>query len=783
MHAAHALALDRTPAPPEVAPRQAAPVCEQTAWALLDDPDEWPAFGQLCSDRSGEWESALQVEGMHCAACALSVEAVLQSVPGVVAAQVSSASGRASVRWSAAQTQPSRWFAAVHGAGYRLLPAGESARRSDSRRASRMALWRWLVAGLCMMQVMMYALPAYLAQPGEITPDMTQLLRWAGWVLTLPVVLFSCSPFFQGAWRELRSLRPGMDTPVALGMLIVFAVSSAATFDPTGLLGREVYFDSLTMFVFFLLTGRWLEARLRERTVGALDALLQRLPASALRRGVDGTWERVALHRLAVGDVLRVLPGEAFAADGILLVGETSADEALLTGESTPIARGVGDSVHAGSHNLAAPVELRVQATGADTRFGQIVALMHSAALQKPRLAQLADRVARPFLLLVLLAALAAGAWHWHEGPGQALMVAVAVLIVTCPCALSLATPAAMLASAGALARRGVLVANLQALEALADVDTVVFDKTGTLTRALPRLERVVHSRNGTSAAQALAWAAALAQNSLHPVSRALVRGWQANEGPDAELPWQIRDARESPGQGLQGQLVAAGEEPGVQCPGRAMRLGKADFCGIEVPHALSMQVHLADEAGWLASFNLSEDLREDAGSAIAALHRAGVTTQLLSGDRAASAQQLARRAGIDRVQGDCRPEDKLAAVRALQGAGYRVAMVGDGLNDTPVLAQANVSFAFGAAVELARARADFVVLGEAVGVIPQAVAQARRTVRVVRQNLGWAAAYNALCVPLAVAGWLPAWLAGLGMAGSSLVVVLNAARLAKASS
>ncbi|RYY57430.1 MAG: cation-transporting P-type ATPase, partial [Comamonadaceae bacterium] len=308
---------------------------------------------------------------------------------------------------------------------------------------------------------------------------------------SLPVLVFSCSPYFASAWRDLRAGRIGMDLPVALGLAITFAVSSAGTFDPAGPLGREVYFDAFTMFVFFLLTGRWLESRLRDRTAGALEALMNRLPDSVERRAADGVFRRVAVRRLAAGDVVRVLPGEAFPADGTVVAGNTAADEALLTGEARPVPRPCGSAVLAGSHNLDAVVEVRIDAVGPATRFAQIVALMERASLDKPRLARLADRVARPFLVAVLLAALLAFALWWSVDPGRALMAAVAVLIVTCPCALSLATPAAMLASAGALARGGLLVRNLQALEALASVDTLVFDKTGTLTHDTPRLDRV----------------------------------------------------------------------------------------------------------------------------------------------------------------------------------------------------------------------------------------------------------------------------------------------------
>lgn len=731
-----------------------------------DDPQDWAAYTQPAPAWPGCEESQLRIDGMHCAACALAVEQALRAVPGVRLAEVGAASQRARVVWSAAHTRPSQWLAAVERAGYHAMPALDAPERARRKLEQRRALWRWLVAGFCMLQVMMYAMPAYVAGPGEMAADMAQLLRWASWVLTLPVLVFSCGPFFANAWRDVRQRRVSMDLPAALGMAVTFAVSSAATFDPQGLLGSEVYFDSLTMFVFFLLTGRWLELRLRDRTAGALEVLINRLPDSVERW--DGTaFIRVAVRRLQVGDRLRVLPGEAFPADGTLLQGRTQVDEALLTGESTPLGRSVGEPVLAGSFNLAAPVELHVDRLGDDTRFAQTVALMAQAASQKPRLAQLADRVARPFLIGVLVAAMLAGLLWWPSGPGPALMVVVAVLIVTCPCALSLATPAALLAAAGTLARSGVLVRRLQALENLAQVDTVVFDKTGTLTQGGMAVV-AIRTRGGLPPAVALGLAAGLAGQSLHPASRAVLAAAQA-QGVVAE---SVRQVEEVAGQGLRG-MDALG----------SVRLGSAAWCSVptgpETDGAVR-RVYLGDALGWLASFDVSEDLRPDALQAIQALQAAGLRVELLSGDQPAAVLRVAGPLGMAEARGGCTPADKLLHLQALQRQGRQVAMVGDGLNDGPVLAAAHVSFAFGQAVPLAQRQADLVVTGDQLGCVPQTLLLARRTRRVVRQNLAWAAGYNAVCVPLALAGWLPAWLAGLGMALSSLLVVCNAARLSR---
>ncbi|QHE86434.1 heavy metal translocating P-type ATPase [Hydrogenophaga sp. BPS33] len=739
-------------------------------FAVLDDPVEQEAFTRsLTADApagSGA-ESVLVVQGMYCAACADAVESALQGMPGFLGAQVHAATRRLALQWDPALTRLSTLARALGQRGYRVLPMPQAASVSERLRETRQALWRLFVAGFCMMQVMMFAWPAYVAEPGEIPADIDQLLRWASWVVSLPVVFFASGPFFANAWRDLRHGRVGMDTPVSIGILVTFLASSAATFDPHGPWGSEVWFDSLTMFVFFLLGGRYLEHKARDHTAGALDELMNRLPQVCDRQKPDGSFESVSLRRLQVGDVLRVRAAQAFPADGELLDADALVDEALLTGESHPVARRQGQALVAGSFNLGGPVRVRVARLGRDTRFAQIVQLMERASTEKPRLAVLADRVAAPFLLLVLLAAALAGVTWWQLDHSQALAVAVAVLIVTCPCALSLATPAAMLTSAGALARRGVLVRRLQAFETLAQVDAVVFDKTGTLTHDRPAV-REIRTRDGVDRAQALALAGALAEGSLHPASRAIVAQALAEHVVLAPLAGHTEQA----GQGMQA----------VQPDGAWVRLGSAAFCGAASweNHPEAPTVHLADPSGWLASFRLEEGLRDDAAQAVAALREKGVRTWLLSGDHGLAALRVGQAVGVDHIIGGASPEQKLAEIQALQARGLKVAMVGDGLNDGPVLARADTSFALGHAAPLAQAQSDFIVQGGQVMDVVRTLTQARNTLRTVRQNLAWAAGYNLVCVPLALLGYMPPWLAGLGMAASSLLVIGNALRLAR---
>ena len=743
-------------------------------WSLLDHVQEWSDFSQASAQEHGQWTSSVVFEGMHCTACAINIEEALMSVPGVKSAQISAASHRGRVVWSADQTQPSQWMRAVAQLGYRTVPANDALANEARREDARKMLWRWGVAGLCMMQVMMYATPVYMSEPQDIAPDMVQLLRWASWVLSLPVLFFSCMPFFKTAWLDLKQRKISMDLPVAIGMGVTFVVSTMGTFEPQGPFGAEVYFDSFTMFVFFLLTGRWLELRLRDKTAGALEAVMNRLPDAVHRKSLNGLWELTTLRHLRVQDVIQVKPGEAFAADANIVQGETQVDEALLTGESKPLPRSPGERVLAGSLNLTGTVEVQVLSVGKQTRFGQMVTLMESAAVSKPSMALLADRVAKPFLWGVLLVAALAAAWGWQDSPAHALMVAVSVLIVTCPCALSLATPAAMLSAAGALARAGVMLRSLQALQSLAQVDTVIFDKTGTLTQEDFSLQRIL-TREGVSDQQALFLAAGLAKHSLHPVSRSLVR---ANVHK-ADVQPQLENIQEFAGQGVQATWRQSDNRAGVD-NGKELRLGSAAFCGLPSMQGDVLQASLSDQEGWLATFEFAETPREEASATLQALMQMGLRVRVLSGDGQASVSHLAARLNIADAMGACSPEEKLQQVKLEQAQGHRVAMVGDGLNDGPVLAGADVSFALGQALPLAQSKADFVFMASDLKPLVATFCLSRKTLQIVRQNLIWAAVYNFSCVPLAVLGYLPAWLAGLGMACSSLGVVLNAMRLSK---
>lgn len=700
--------------------------------------------------------SQFQVAGMHCAACSGLIEDALRKLPGVAGASVNPASARLALRWRPAQLALADVLAALQAIGYRASPDVAASARELRRRERRQALWRLFVAGFLMMQVMMMATPAYVAEAGELSADLAQLLRWGSWVMTLPVMAFAAGPFFSGAWRQLRAGRLGMDVPVALGIAVTFVASTGALFDPQGPLGHEVYFDSLTMFVALLLLARWFELGARHRAAEALEAVAGALPTVAERLLDDGGSERVPPEALRVGDRIRVAAGEAFAADGAVLAGQGFVNEALLTGESAPVAKAAGDAVVAGSINLDGPLVVAVQRVGADTTAQGIVRLMQQAQSQRPLASGVLDRVAAGFTAVVLLLALGAGlAWWWVDA-SRAVAVAVAVLIVTCPCALTLAAPAAWLTASGALARRGLLLADLSALERLCHVDTVVFDKTGTLSEDRLLLRR--HWAQGADADALLAVARSLAALSRHPHAQALADGAPAGT-------WH--DVREVAGRGVEAR----------DATGQLWRLGAPGWVSAAPDPAARLAFGCGDCVLWL---DLAEAPRADAAEAVQALKAQGRRVRLLSGDQPAAVARMAGALDIAHWHAGATPEAKLAAVRDWQGRGERVLMVGDGINDAPVLAAADVRIAMGQGAMLARGAADALLVSNRLMAVPQALALARKTRRVLRQNLAWAALYNLACVPLALAGLLPPLAAGIGMAASSLAVVLNAQRLAR---
>lgn len=732
-------------------------------FGLFDHPEFQKTFVRPL--QGGEREADLILEGITCAACVWLNERHLAQLPGVVGVQVNYATRRARVRWRAAEIRLSAILAAVAAIGYRAHPfdPDRSERLADEERRS--ALWRLFVAGFSMMQVMMYAYPAYVAGDGEMTPRIEALMRWASLMLTLPVVFYSAAPFFRRAWRDLLLRRLGMDVPVALGVGAAFLASLWATLYGVG----EVYFDSVSMFVFFLLGGRYLEMAARQRALRGGEALGRLIPAFAHRLGPDGqVEERVPASLLSEGDRLLVRPGETLVVDGVVVAGSSEVDESWLTGESRLQCKTIGDMVLGGSVNGSQPLEVAASRVGEATRIATIRRLMERAASERPRIVALADLVAARFTAVLLGIAAMTTLYWWCSDPSRALEVFISVLVVSCPCALSLATPVALTVATDAFARLGLLVTRGHAIETLARATHCVFDKTGTLTFGLLRVTDVL-CVPGVDRRHILSVSAALERGSEHSIARAIV----------AEVPTAAAadDVTVTVGNGIAGVV-----------DGSRYVLGRRDYVarvvGRALPSSLSVpgdktSVFLGCASGWLGAMVLEDTLRPDARSLMAGLRATGCQVSLFSGDDAGPVGQIAQALEIANARSALTPEAKQFALAELQAKAVTV-MVGDGINDAPVLAQAHLSVAMSGGAELARNQADIVLLNDELDRLLLGRKLALKTQLVIRQNLGWSFAYNMLAIPAAMAGWVTPWMAGIGMGGSSLLVVLNAMRIAR---
>lgn len=732
-------------------------------WSSYDDPNLQQGFVRRVGDNK---EVVLLLEGIRCSACVWLNEQVIGRMTGVLSANVNYATHRAQIRWNPQILQLSAILKSIKAIGYSAHPY--DARRVDlvRRVEQRRSLGRLFVAGLSMMQVMMYAVPVYLSDAGDMSWDIEQLFRWAGLVLTLPVMLYSAAPFFRGAARDLKLFRLGMDVPVALGLGIAFGASVIGTVFG----GGGVYYDSISMFVCLMLLGRYLELLARQRATRALQHLGRLAPEFAERlprfpASVES--ERVSGSLLRPGDHVIVSTGQQIPADGIVECGEGSVDEALLSGEARPIGKKAGDPVTGGGVNLTHPLIIRITHVGADTVLSGIARLVERAAGERHPLAVMADRAAGIFIFSVIaLSCIAAGYWMVTD-PTKVIWVTVSVMVATCPCAFSLATPVALTAATGELARRGFVVTRAHAVETLARATDMVLDKTGTLTCGEVRMLDLV-PLGVLSHDRCLQVAAALETGAAHPIAAAVGKAARR-----AELGALVPEAIES----------FAGEGVAAVVDGRQYRLGSSHFVErwvtIEpVAHKHHESVFLADKSGLLAALTFGDELRPDAAAAVAELRKLGLKLHLVTGDAEGSAHDIAAKVGIDRVVARVLPQGKYDYVRELQSRGAVVVMVGDGINDAPVLAQADVSVAMGGGAHLAQVQGDAVLVSGRLKDLAWAARHTRKALWIIRQNIAWAFAYNLTVLPFALAGVVAPWAAAIGMSASSLLVVLNALRL-----
>ncbi|MDH1262750.1 heavy metal translocating P-type ATPase [Pseudomonas sp. GD03944] len=725
--------------------------------ALYDRSDVQQPFVQQQGELS---ETCLLIEGISCAACGWLIEKHLRGLPGIAEAYLNLSNHRLQVRWADSQLPLSSLLAELRKIGYAGHPWQADAAAERLTQENRRAMRELGVAGLLWIQIMMATMATWPEFNIDLTPELDMIMRWVSLFLTTPIVFYCCRQFFRGAMRDLRTRHLTMDVSVSLAIGGAYLAGIWSTVTGHG----ELYFDAVGMFALFLLAGRYLERRARERTAAATAQLVNLLPASCLRLDADGQTQRILLSELREGEQILVPPGALLPADGRILSGQSSVDESLLTGEYLPQPRSVGDAVTAGTLNVEGPLTVQVEALGDATRLSAIVRLLERAQSDKPRLAEIADKVSQWFLLFVLLAAAAVGLAWLQIDPARAFWVVLALLVATCPCALALATPTALTAATGSLHKLGMLLTRGHVMEGLNQIDTVIFDKTGTLTEGRLTLS-AIHPLGALDSDTCLALAAALENRSEHPIARAFGRAAQAAEQVDS-----------IPGQGLHGSV-----------DGRVLRIGQAGFVSElsgqpapSIPGEQGQWLLLGDEQGPLAWFVLDDRLREDAPALVAECRARGWQVLLLSGDSSPMVGEVARQLGIEQAQGGMTPDAKLATLKTLHEQGRRVLMLGDGVNDVPVLAAADISVAMGSATDLAKTSADAVLLSNRLDSLIQAFTLARRTRRIIIENLTWASLYNGLVLPFAALGLItPIW-AALGMSVSSLLVVLNALRLTR---
>lgn len=712
------------------------------------------------SRRDGRAEIALRVEGLTDARQVVRLDERLHALPGVIRVAIDARAKRARIVWCPDRIALPQLLDAFALAQCTARPLRRE-RIDDVRSAeAHDALKRLLVAGMCAMQVMTYAFVMYIGVVDFVDFTTRSLFRWLSLLTTAPVVAYAAQPFLAGAWRELRMRRPGTELTVALAIVLTFGASVWSTVRGHG----EVYYDSVSMFVFLLLAARHVELRARHASGALGEAAQDATPLLAERRRTDGSLETVPALELLPGDRVRIAEGGTVPADGVLESDTVEVDEALLSGESRPHRRRRGERLVAGSVVLGSPAELRVEHSGEDTsaaRLGQLA----GRARQNRSVAE-GDRDASHFALCVLaLTVLTALAWLRIDA-SRAFDATVAVLVVACPCAFALTRPAALTRALGVLAGCGVLVSEPAALDRLARVDYALFDKTGTLTAPWLEADAVEPLREGLEASQALRLAAALARESTHPLAAAVANAW-AGEAPPVHALAITASA------GIAGEI-----------DGRRLRLGRADFAlapsGITVPASAAGALVLADQAGALAAFHVSEAPRADAASTLQALRRDGITTVLASGDTRTRVATVAHALGVKRWASRQSPQDKLALLEVARAQGQVTLAVGDGSNDAPALAGADVSAALASGTDLAQAHADLLLAYGRLDGLLQARRVARQLVVVTAQGRRWSLGYNLLALPFAAAGLVPPWLAAIGMSLSSLAAVLNALRVGR---
>ncbi|MCK5262468.1 MAG: heavy metal translocating P-type ATPase [Gammaproteobacteria bacterium] len=737
---------------------------------------------QFISDGSEQIrEVSLILEGIVCAACIWLNEQHLNALPGVISASINYSNNRAKVRWDNNRITLSEILESITRIGYLAHPYNPDQQQRLIEKEKKQQLRRIGIAAVLGMQIMILAVAMYTGEWWGMEEGFKQMFRWVSMAVTIPLLLFASSPFFSAALRDLKNKRVGMDVPVALGIGIAFSASVMHTIQGSG----EVYFDSVAMFTFFLLSARYFESNARKRTAEATEALLNLQPAIATKLAVDdnGIFNHqgqtsVSVAELSIGDYVLVRPGENIPADGSIVEGTSGINESLITGESLPVTKTINDEVVGGSTNTESPLVVKIDKIGDDTVLASIHRLLDEAQNRKPAIAKMADRLASKFVSIILLLASGVALYWYQTDPEHWVAITIATLVVTCPCALSLATPAALTAASGQLAKLGLLPNSATALETLSKATDFVFDKTGTLTQGNIQLIKAV-ALDEADIDHHLQIAAALESGSEHPVAKSIIQA-----AADKSKKIKVSQLENTAGLGVSGVI-----------DGTQWYLGNLNYIKQITEQEVSAEllkqyqinemtlVALATEKQIFAVFAFDDELRDEAKTLIQKLKRQNKTISLMTGDHEANAKRIAKKIGIENVYADLKPADKLARVQDMQQNGAIVAMTGDGINDAPVLAGADISIAMGSGTQLAAAHADMILLSNHIEHLYTGYNISTRTLKIIRQNLTWAFSYNLLAVPAAAAGYVDPWMAAIGMSASSLLVVLNALRLTKKAS
>ncbi|MFL5261217.1 MAG: heavy metal translocating P-type ATPase [Anaeromyxobacteraceae bacterium] len=745
---------------------------------LAADPErpvDAAAFREVVRQDGAEAQLDVYIDGIRCASCVWLNERLLAKLPGVVSARVSYATHRARVRFDPARATLEAVLGRIRAAGYEPKPYSESERQRSQDAASRDLLVRLGTAFFLSMQLMTYSVALYAGYFHGMGEGLRHLMEWIALALTLPVYFYAGAPFLRGAARGLRRGRFDMDALIALGAGAALAYSVYAM-----LTGGEVYFDTAAMIVTLVLAGRYVEARAKGRASEAVARLAGLAPREArVAPAAGGPAVLVPLASVGVGAKVEVVPGERVPLDGVVVAGGSEVDESLLTGEARPVAKAPGAAVIGGTMNLHGAFTFEVTRTGAGTVLAGIVRAVEDAQAQKPRVQAIADRVVGVFVPAILVLALGTLAWHLSRGAplSQAIMTGVSVVVIACPCSLGLATPIAVLLATGAATAKGLLVKGGDVFEHAARATHVVLDKTGTLTRGRPVLREVVPLDAAMGRDEAVALAAAVERRSEHSLGRAVVEAARFLAGPDRA----VAGFRAIPGQGVVGEVegarVAVGNRALLAAEGVAV--GKEAIRAAEPFEAAGdTVVHLAVGGRLAALLVVADVMRDEAFEAVEALRALGLELAIVSGDGRLTTAAVAKRAGIARAVAEASPVAKERELARLQAGGARVLMVGDGVNDAPALTRAAVGVAMGRGADVTMESADAVLVRDDLRLVAGLVRLARRTDRVIRQNVFWAFVYNLVAVPLAVLGVLHPIVAAAAMASSSLFVVANSLRV-----